>query len=70
MLVPPGVIVEDFVSPDAGSVTEIVHSTPDSRSRLNLPLDFVNPRTVVFPVAVAVTKAQTKLEPVELIAVP
>jgi hypothetical protein len=70
MLVPPGVMVEDLVSPDAGSVTEIVHATPDSRSKLKAPLDFVRLRTVVFPVAVAVTNAHTSFAPEELTAVP
>ena len=70
ILVPPGVMVEDFVSPDAASVTEIVQRTPDSRSKLNTPFDLVKLRTVVLPVAVAVTNAHTSFAPVELTALP
>jgi hypothetical protein len=70
ILVSPGVIVDDLVSPEVGSVTEIVHTTPDSRSKLNAPFDFVKLRTVVFPVAVAVTNAHTSFAPEELMAVP
>jgi hypothetical protein len=70
ILVSPGVIVEDLVSPDAASVTEIVQTTPDSRSKLNTPFDLVKLLTVVLPEAVAVTNAQTSFTPVELRAVP